>query len=74
MQINYRSTPHSNVESGAGLNISSYAGKVLLRLLDILKKMSNLFEAYDVDQVGEIFITSCTPKFRQKGISTELFQ
>jgi predicted acetyltransferase len=54
--------------------INSYAGKVLLRLVDILDKMKNLYDGFGVEEYAEFFIASCDPKYRRLGLTTEMYR
>jgi hypothetical protein len=71
VRITYRSTPTTTFDS---IPIKSTSGKELFRLSEILEKEANLFENFDVKEIGRLFMASCTPKYQRKGITTELYR
>jgi hypothetical protein len=71
VRVTYKCSRQTSFEN---IPVSSYSGQVLLRLVDILKKMSNIFEAYGVEEFAELFLASTSPNFRHLGITTEIYK
>jgi len=65
---------HYRALSFDDIPVTSYAGKALMRLVDILEKMSNLYDAFGVEEYAEFFVASCDAKYRRRGITTEMYR
>ncbi|OXA59312.1 uncharacterized protein LOC118434536 [Folsomia candida] len=69
IRITYRSTKATDFPI-----FSSPCMKELFRLTNLLEKEANLFEKFGVGEIARFFIASCTPKYRRRGITTELYR
>lgn len=60
--------------SFAGLSMNSRALKVLYQLVVMCNEKCDLLEHYKVDEYANFFVASCAPKYRNMGITSEMYR
>ncbi|CAL8111442.1 unnamed protein product [Orchesella dallaii] len=57
-----------------GISMNSRTLKHLYKLVDICHQRCDLFEKYDLEEYADFFVASCAPKYRKRGITTEMYK
>ncbi len=64
---------HTKNTSFEGIEISSTAGKNLVKLVEDIERLADIENNLGDDSWGEFFLTSTIPKYRQLGLAGEFY-
>lgn len=65
---------HAKATNFDGVKMNSKPMKELYKIVDLCHAGCDLFDYYNLEEYGDFFVASCAPKYRQLGITTEMYR